>query len=179
MPPSRRAGPGALFEQVLLLRPRFLELRQRSVPKLAVLACELQRGTATGWRQSMAPGTTAFGHHHRARSALAPTAWRGAGACACACAVSGGSSWRPLASREWVLRARTVRRAPKSLRISESSASSTTQCDSSVDTMPTCRCASRREMAAIQGGYAPRAAHQIHAAVHTVLHGRRHGGCPG
>ena len=72
----------------------------------------------------------------------------------CACAVSGGSSWRPLASREWVLRARTVRRAPKSLRISESSASSTTQCDSSVDTMPTCRCASRREMAAIQGGYA-------------------------
>ena len=69
----------SLFEQVLLLRPRFLELRQRPVPKLAVLACELQRGTATGWRQSMASGTTAFGHHHRARSALAPTAWRGAG----------------------------------------------------------------------------------------------------
>ena len=56
---------------------------------------------------------------------------------------------------ETLLLARTVRRAPKSLRISESSASSTTQCDSSVDTMPTCRCASRREMAAIQGGYAP------------------------
>ena len=73
----------SLFEQVLLLRPRFLELRQWPVPKLAVLACELQRGTATGWRQSMASGTTAFGHHHRARSALAPTAWRGAGLCVC------------------------------------------------------------------------------------------------
>ena len=73
----------SLFEKVLLLRPRFLELRQWPVPKLAVLACELQRGTATGWRQSMASGTTAFGHHHRARSALAPTAWRGAGLCVC------------------------------------------------------------------------------------------------
>ena len=82
----------SLFEKVLLLRPRFLELRQWPVPKLAVLACELQRGTAAGWRQSMAPGTTAFGHHHRARSALATTAWRGAGLCVC------GLRWQLLAS---------------------------------------------------------------------------------
>ena len=31
----------------------------------------------------MASGTTAFGHHHRARSALARTAWRGAALCVC------------------------------------------------------------------------------------------------
>ena len=53
------------------------------------------------------------------------------------------------------LLARTVRSAPKSLRTSESSASSTTQCDSSVDTMPTCRCTSRREMAVMRGWHAP------------------------
>ena len=107
-----------------------------------------QRGGVNQWRQ---------GRRLSATIAVRARRWRAPHGVAqrCACAVSGGSSWRPLASREWVLRARTVRRAPKSLRISESSASSTTQCDSSVDTMPTCRCASRREMAAIQGGYAP------------------------
>ena len=107
-----------------------------------------QRGGVNQWRQGRRLTVTITVRARR---------WRPPHGMAqgCACAVSGGSSWRPQASREWALRARTVRRAPKSLRISESSASSTTQCDSSVDTMPTCRCASRREMAAIQGGYAP------------------------
>ena len=102
-----------------------------------------QRGGVNQWRQ---------GRRLSATITVRARRWRAPHGVAqrCACAVSGGSSWRPLASREWGLRARTVRRAPKSLRISESSASSTTQCDSSVDTMPTCRCASRREMAAIQ-----------------------------